>query len=384
VPPAPRVFAPGPERPTVAVLPFEPIDGDGRLARSLTEEVVTSLAHLRSVVLTREARYHLRGAVRERGRYARVTLRLIDAATGRLLWADRQDGAVDDLFGFEERIAIAVSRAIDSNVRAAEIARVQGKDIAELTAYELTLRALPAAMAFDPAAGTAALELLERAIELAPNDARPAALAAWCHVQRAAHHFTGSPARERETALTLAERAGRLQSGDPLALTVLSGVYTFLHDLTTADMLVEQALRLDSGSAWAWGRSAWIHCYRGEAAEALERFQLALDLAPGDPLTFLNHLGLAASLFLDARYDESARWFTRGIAEHPKALWANRFLAPAYALSGCRDEARRSCAVLLGAFPDLTIAQVRTGLPFTRSHLERILEGLERAGMPRG
>lgn len=384
VAPAPTVFAPGAGRPSLSVLPFEAIEGDGRLARSLTEEIVTSLAQSRSVVLAREARYQLRGAVRERGRNARVTLRLVDAATGRLLWADRQDGAIDDIFGFEERIANAVCRAMEPNVRAAEVARVQAKDVADLSAYELTLRALPGAMALDPASATPALEMLEHAIELAPNDARPLALAAWCHAQRAAHHFTGSPARDREMARTLAERAGRLQSGDPLALTVLSGVHTFLHDLTTAHATVELALRLDSSFAWAWGRSGWIRCYRGETAEALECFQIALDLAPGDPLTFLNHLGLAASLFHDARYDESARWFARGIAEHAQARWAHRFLAPAYALSGRRDDARASCTALLKAFPDLTIAQVRSGLPFTQSHLERVLEGLESAGMPGG
>ena len=385
-PPAPKVLGPGPERPALAVLPFDAIGSDGRLARSLAEEIVTAMARLRSVILTREAaaRYHLHGAVRERGRTARVTLRLVDAPTGRLLWADRQDGTVDDLFGFEERVAVAVCRAIEPNVRAAEIARVRGKDPAALTAYELTMRALPAAMALEPAADAAALELLERAMELAPDDPRPVALAAWCHAQRAAHHFTDSPAHAKATALRLAERAGRLQSGDALALTVLSGAYTLLHDLATADTLIEWALRLDSSLAWAWGRSAWIRCYRGEAAEAFERFQLALDLAPDDPLTFLNHLGLAASLFSEARYDASARWFARAIAEHPQALWANRFLAPAYALSGRRDEARKSRAVLLKAFPDLTIAQVKTGLPFTRNHLERVVEGLEDAGMPRG
>jgi tetratricopeptide (TPR) repeat protein len=261
---------------------------------------------------------------------------------------------------------------------------VQGKDIAELTPYELTMRALPAAMAFDPAADAAALELLDRATGLSPDYARPVALAAWCHAQRAAHHFTASPVRERAAASSLAAKAGGLQSGDALALTVLSGVHTFLHDLTTAEALVARALCLDSTLAWAWGRSAWTRCYRGEAPEAIERFQIALDLAPGDPLTFLNHLGLAASLFLDARYDESARWFTHAIAEHPQALWANRFLAPAYALTGRRDEARRSCTALLSGFPDLTIAQVMTGLPFSRSHLERIVEGLECAGLPRG
>ncbi len=382
--PVPKIAVTSTERPTLAVLPFEAMDGSVRLARGLTEEIVTSIAGARSVHLTKEpARYHLLGAVRQQDRRVRVTLRLVDGTTGRLLWADRQDGMVDDPFSLEDRVALAVARAVEPHVRTAEVARVQRKGVAELSSYELTMRALPAAMALDPIADSVALELLDRAIQLTPNDARPVALAAWCHVQRAAHHFSRSPVRERSTALALAQKAVALEAGDPLALAVLSGVYTLLHDLAAANALVEAALQLDSSLAWAWGRSGWVYCYRGEAAEAYERFQIALELAPGDPLTFLNHLGLAAAQFQQSRYEEAASWFKRAIAEHPQAVWANRFLAPAQALSGQKEEARGSCAILRQAFPDLTIEQVRTGLPFTARHLDGIAEGLAAAGMPR-
>lgn len=165
---------------------------------------------------------------------------------------------------------------------------------------------------------------------------------------------------------------------------MLSGAYTLLHDLATADALIERALLLDSSSAWACGRSAWIRSYCGDIAEADERFHLALDLAPADPMAFLSHIGLASVRFHQACYDGAAHWFARGIAGHPQAVWANRFLAAAQALSGRKDEARASLAALARAFPGLTIAQVRTGLPFRRDYLDRVSDGLESVGMPHG
>jgi AraC-like DNA-binding protein len=383
---APRAIAGAPERPTLAVLAVEAVGETGRLARGLYEELVTSLARTQAVALTApgHARYHLTGAVRADGPRSRLTLRLLEARTGRLLWADRQDGTLDDTFGLEERAAAAIARALEPTIRAAEIARAQAADIDRLSAYALTMRALPAAMDLEPAADAMALDLLDRAMKLAPDYARPVALAAWCHAQRAAHHFTASPTQALAEARALADRASRLDRGDALTLTILSGAWTLSHDLDTADALIERALALDAGSPWAWARSGWIRSYRGEAEEARERFLIALELGPADPMVFLNHIGLASTCFHQGRYVEAARWFTRGLAEHPQAVWSNRFRAAALMLSGRRDEARLSLGALMHAFPDLTVAQVRRGLPFNAAYLDRVCEGLESAGMPLG
>ncbi len=380
----PHIFAPAGEGPTVALLPLSATPPVEREARAVADELAVAMARMRSVAVVSPgvARYQLHGSVREGGERLSVTLRLTEAATGRLLWAERWTGVADEPGGLEERVAQGLVQILQPCLRTVEIARAQSKDADQLTAYELTMRALPLAMALEPASDSAALELLERAMEAAPDNALPAALAAWCHAQRAGHHFSANPAGERSAALALAARARRLDRGDSLALTILSGAYTLAHDLEIADALIEKALLLDSGSSWAWARSAWIRCYRGESAEATERFQLALDMAPGDLMTFLCLVGIASACFRERRYDEAARWWRRSLVEHPDSIWVHRFLAPALAFSDRADEARRSIGALRAAFPDLTIEEVRAGLPLPREYMERVADGLESLGMP--
>jgi hypothetical protein len=78
-------------------------------------------------------------------------------------------------------------------------------------------------------------------------------MAAWCRGLRAGHHFTAQPEVEREAARNLAQRAARLNAGDPLAETMLAAGYTLAQDLEAAAVHAERAFELDSGSAWAWG-----------------------------------------------------------------------------------------------------------------------------------
>ena len=250
------------------------------------------------------ARYHLRGTVRDDGAgRLRVTVILLDVPAGRYLWADRWDGTCDDLFEFEERVAARIAPAIQSSVRDAEIDRASRQDPARLNAWELTMRALPRVLSVEAAAEEMALELLEQAMEVAPCDALPVALAAWCHGLRGGHNFCPRPDKEKAAARELAKRAAQLNAGDPLTETLLAAGYCLAHDLATAAIHADRALALDGGSAWAWGRSGWIKAYSGEAAEAIECFQIARTLAPADPLNFLCSVGIAAGHFWAARYD---------------------------------------------------------------------------------
>jgi tetratricopeptide (TPR) repeat protein len=245
------------------------------------------------------------------------------------------------------------------------------------------MRALPRVLSLEPAAQGMALELLERAMELAPHDALPVSIAAWCHGLRAGHHFTPRRNEEKEQARALAARAARLNTGDALAETMLAAGYTLAHDLTAAKVHVERALTLDGTSAWAWGRHAWIKAYRGQANEAIECFQIARSLAPFDRLHFLCCHGIASSMFDAGRYEESIAWFKRGIAENRAALWISRWLVAAYVLAGRKDEGRHTLAQLRKADPELTITDVRSGLPWHSDFLDRVADGLETAGMHR-
>jgi adenylate cyclase len=218
-------------------------------------------------------------------------------------------------------------------------------------------------------------------MDLAPRDPMPMALAAWCHGQRGGHHFTAQPAVEKQAARELAARAAGLNAADPVATALLASAYTLAHDLSTASVHFERALALDGACVWAWNRSGWVSTYQGHAAEAIDRFQIARSISPEDPLNFFCTIGIAAAHFEAARYDEAASWFTRGLAEHPSAVWVNRFRVPAYALAGRKEEARRSLTDLLRRYPDLTIAEIRKALPHTPSFLDRAAEGLEAAGL---
>ena len=93
-------------------------------------------------------------------------------------------------------------------------------------------------------------------------------------------------------------------------------------------------------------------------------------------------IGIGSAHFEATRYEEAARWFTRALAEHPAAIWINRFRAPAFSLAGKKEEARLSFAELTRTYRALSIAEVRSSLPYTQSHWDRLCEGLANLGMP--
>src|SRR5262249_17195949 len=271
------------------------------------------------VVAPSHAGYHLRGQVRQDvGGRMRVTVRLLDTHAGRHVWAAGFDGDGHDLIGFEERVALGVARAIQPAMRAAEIDRASRRDRDQLTAWGLTMRALPHVTSLEAAAQGMALELLDEAMQLAPHDPLPISIAAWSHGVRAGHHFTPRPSAEKAAAHGVAAAAPRLSAGDALAETMLAAGYTLAHDLAAAAIHAERALALDGSSAWAWGRSAWVKAYQGHAAEAIEEFQIARSLAPADPLSFLCSIGIASAEFQAGRYDQSIRWYRHALAENPE------------------------------------------------------------------
>ena len=373
------------ERPALALLPFDVTALLPGVVEDLSDAIGAALYRTGWIRIVRApaGRYHLQGRVKDDGAGSlRIRLMLIDRSNSRYVWADSFECVLGDLFGSQEWFSHLVSGVLRSVLCDVEIDRAAAKDQMQLTAWELSMRALPMVLAADPAAHTTAIELLEAAIERAPHDPFPMSLAAWCHGLRAGHHFTTRPELERDTALQLASQASRLGAGDPLSDSMLSAAYMLAHDLAAAEAHARAALAIDGGSSWGWGRLAWVHCYRGETARAVECSRIARTLGPADPLGFVWAIGIAAANFEDGRYNEAVQWYRRALAEQPKATWLNRFLAPALVLSGNRAAGRQSLHALSCSFPELTIFQVMTGLPHTPRLLDRIADGLADLGMP--
>jgi TolB-like protein len=372
------------ERPRVAVLPFNLVGPEARFAAAMAEGIASAILRLRWIVVsaTPDARYRVNGKVHGDGAgRLRVTVVLIDADIDRVVWADHWDGRSEEAFEFEERVALRIARALEPALRDAEINRVRRKDPNELSAWDLTMRALPGVLSYEANAERRALELLEQAMELAPDDPLPIALAAWCHGVRGCLNFSAQPQREKQAALRLAARASALNLGDGLTEAALAAGYTLAHDLATAGVHADRALTLDGGSAWAWSRSGWISAYSGEGEGAIERLKIARSLAPTDPLSARCCFGIASAHLLAGRYDEEIRWIKRGIAEGASPAAMAPFLVSAYALVNRKDEARQTLAECKRVYPNLTIAQVRSGLPFGGDFFDRVAEGLESAGL---
>ena len=308
------------ERPAVAVVPVDAAPGESDIARGIANSIAVALARTGLPVTTdpRSARYRVLTTFRGNGEQARLTLRLIDMAGGRYVWAHHADGATADSLLFEDRVATNLAAALQGALRMSEIDRASAKPDGDLSAYDLTLRAMPYATALSPEAGARALELLDRALGVDPDNALALALAAWCHAQRVVYQFTEDPAGESERALALATRAVGLRC-DATVLAILGNAFSSIHELGMADVVIRKALAIDGGSAWAWSWSGWIDVYAGRPEAAIERFALSVELAPQDPLTFNALVGLGCAHFDAGRYADTAHAMERALAEHPSA-----------------------------------------------------------------
>lgn len=365
---------------------------DGIEAVPENREIAENIADNLAFALTRaglsigrqpkSARYHLIGAIRGSGTEGRLILRLIDNESGRQLWAYRSDGVLADAALAGEQLAVRIAAALQPCLRLAEIDRALRKPRADLGPHDLALRAMPGVLSLDADGNARALELLHRAMEQDPDYALATALAAWAHIQRVVYHFTAEPQNERARSVELAQKAQAL-SGDATVLAILGNALTLLNELDAADLLIRKALSLDGGSAWAWSRSGWIDAYRGDSESAIERFKIALDLAPQDPLAFNNLVGIGCAHFTAGNYGEAARWQERALLEHPSAIWVHRTMCPAYVLGGARPEARRSFQALRQHYPGLTLSEVQRGMPpLPEAYCNLVVEALHDVGLP--
>jgi TolB-like protein len=197
-----------PDKPSIAVLPFQNMSGDPEqeyFADGMVEEIITALSRIKWLfVIARNSsftykgqavdvkqvgrelgvRYVLEGSVRKGGNRVRITAQLIDATNGAHLWADRFDGSLEEVFELQDKVAISVAGVIEPTLRQSEIERARRKRPDSLDAYDLYLRALPDAFATMPEDADKALALLGKAIELEPDFAAAHAIIVFCHEQR--------------------------------------------------------------------------------------------------------------------------------------------------------------------------------------------------------
>ena len=395
-----------PDRPSIAVLPFDNMSGDAEqeyFADGLVEDIITALSRLKwffviarnssftykgqTVDVRRVGRelgvqYVLEGSVRRSGNRVRITGQLVDTRAGNHIWVDRFDGDLADIFDLQDRITASVAGAVEPSLRQAEIKRTGSKPTESLTAYDYYLRALALYHKFTSDSVAAALPWLERAIAADPSYSSAYALAAACRHAAITHGWTIS-GEDRAHAVEMARLAVETGHDDPLALAMAGRVMGSIgreHEAGLAH--IERALMLNPNSALALQSGGWISWQIGCHQECIDYNTRAMQLSPLDPLTYRCHVGIAWSCFFTRRFQEAIEAADKAYREQPNFLPALRVKLAAAAMAGRGPDMEDALRRLRSLQTDISLAaliEIHTSRPQTQRDAYEV--ALRKAGL---
>jgi TolB-like protein len=397
-----------PDKPSIAVLPFENLSRDPEqdyFADGIVEDIITALSRVRWLfVIARNSsftfrgrttdirqvgrelgvRYVVEGSVRRAANRVLITAQLIDATTGAHLWAERFEGALDDIFELQTQVAASVAGALAPQLELAEIARAKGKPTTSLSAYDCYLRGVAHMHQGSRPAISEAITLFGAAIERDSSFGAAYAMAAWCYFWRKISGWMED--RERETAegIRLARRGAEYGRDDAVALT-RSG-HALLHlagEIDAGIALLDRALVLNPNLASAWLLGGYARMWDGDVENALERFARAMRLSPLDPEMYRMKAGVATAHMFAGRYELAASWAEESALQMPGFLMALAVMAASHALAGRTERASQAAVRLRELDPQLGIAKVMSYLVIrSPQHQEIFKDGLRKAGLP--
>jgi adenylate cyclase len=391
-----------PDKPSIAVLPFENLSGDPEqeyFADGMVEEIITALSRFKLMfVIARSSsftfkgkavdikevgrrlgvRYVLEGAVRKASGKIRITGQLIDAVTGAHIWADRFERDLTDVFALQDEITVAVVSAIRPRLFETELAMSTRRRPENLTAYDLFMRAAQQFYLFTREGLAEALRLLHRASELDPGFAEAASLAGACHMRNVLFGYSLDPQFERNEAIRLSRLALRADHGDAETVATAAVISAYMvGDSESAIAMADRAVALNPNSFGAWFNRGWVYSVAGLWEETVRSFERAKRLSPVDPLL---HLGMGTALIELRRFDEAVVAGKKALRQNRSFSAAYRVLASAFAHLGRNAEAGEAAARALEVDPAFTISAfiARDG----QNNLKLYIEGLRKAGLP--
>ena len=394
-----------PDKPSIAVLPFDNMSGDPEqeyFADGMVEEIITALSRFKSLfVIARNSsftfkgkavdikavgrrlgvRYVLEGSVRKAAGKVRITGQLIDAVTGAHMWADRFERDLTDVFALQDEVTIAVVSAIEPKLVQTEIAIAARRGPEDLTAYDYYLRAIPQYYPATREGNAEAIRLAHRALELDPRFASVAALAGVCHMQNILWGYAIDPQYDRKEAIRLSRLALSIDDDDPDTLAWAALISAFMvADRESEIEMVDRAVALNPNSFNAWHCRGWIYRNAGLPEEAIRSFERAVRRSPVDPRLQFTFAGIGMAFIELGRFDEAIVAGKRAQRYNPFFSSTYRCLASAFAHLGRDAEAREAAARLADLDPAFTISAwiARGG----QSNSKLMIEGLRKAGLP--
>ena len=400
-----KMAFPLPDRPSIAVLPFDNLSEDPEqeyFSDGLTEEIIAALSSVPKLfVIARNStftykgkpvkvqqvseelgvRYVIEGSVRKSGDKIRITAQLIDAITGNHLWAQRYDRKIDDIFAVQDEITKKIITAMQVKLTKGEEVKTASKGTNNLDAYLKCLQANELISKINPESNALAKQLAQEAIALDPDYPWAYYVLGRSHMMDVWVRASKSPKESIGKAIELVQKAIALDNTNADAHSLLGFLYSMTKQYDKAIALAEKAVALSPNSAWGHFMVGKTLFFAGRSEESIPEYKIAIRL---NPIPSNNHFwSLGLSYAYTEQYEEAIKWCEKAVRQEPDDLLARMMMTVVYSLSGRDEEARAEAAEALRIQPKITLDEFKKKATYKKDvDRERFLGALRKAGIP--
>jgi adenylate cyclase len=398
-----KVALPLPDKPSIAVLPFENMTGDPKqeyFTDGFTEQIITSLSKIPALfVISRNStfsykgkpvkvqqvgeelgvRYVLEGSVQKSSGRIRINVQLIDAISGQHVWAESYDRDLKDIFGLQDEVILKITSAMSVNLTAGEQARAWAEGTKSLEAYLKLMQAREYLRKGNRESNALARRLAEETIALDPKYAEAYALLGATH-QSDVFLGTGRPKDSIAKAIELTQKALSMNGSLAEARSRLGVLYSWSGRYDEGIAEAERGVELNPNSGLANFNLAVVLRYAGNSKEAIPVVRKALRLEPIAPDIYVQNLALA--YFQTGDCKEAIAACDKGLKREPDSLNNHVIMAAVYGSCGREKEARKEATEVLRINPKFTVESYTRILPYKNpSDKDRTFQGLRKAGL---
>ena len=399
-----------PDKPSIAVLPFQNMSGDPEqeyFADGMVEDITTALSRFRSLfVIARNSaftykgkavdikqvgrelgvRYVLEGSVRKAGGQVRISGQLIDVTTGAHLWADRFDGGLENIFDLQDKVTRKVIGAITSEINQAETDRASRRPINSIDAVTECYRGISHAQwPTGPENNDRALQHFKNAMAIDPTYAIAYGGAAMCLMWRRVNKWPRDNVEDSKQLSHLAECVKELRTDDAYTLSALgfSLVVYNVEDYKIGIDMVEAAIQANPNLGSAYLARGFLRVWDGGSDDAIADFEQSMRFSPRDPFSFTSMIGLAFANYNAGKFAEAANWADKAIRTFPFFIPGLQIAIMCYVGAGRTEDAQRVMADCLRMVPSLRRSAAEEPDGLRSPELRRSMrEALSKAGLP--
>jgi len=399
-----KAVVPLPDKPSIAVLPFENMTGDPRqeyFADGFTEQIITTLSKIQALfVISRNStfsykgkpvkvqqvseefgvRYVLEGSIQKSGDRIRINVQLIDAIPGQHVWAESYDRDLKDIFGLQDEVILKITSAMSVNLTAGEQARAWAKGTKSLEAYLKLMQGREYRYKGNRESIALARSMAEEAIALDPKYAEAYALLGATHMHDVFLGTSRSPKDSIAKATELMQKALAMNGSLADARSQLGVLYSWSGRYDEGIAEAERGVELDPNSGQANFNLMLVLKWAGKFQEAIPVIQKALRLEPIPPDTYVQQLALV--YFQTGDCKEALAACDKGLKRQPDHLVSRVIMAAVYGSCGREKEARKEATEVLRINPKFTVESFMRVTPYKNpSDRDRVAQGLRKAGL---